>query len=103
MAADGNSDLKPLKVSTNKLYQKWFGISGHLAFQNLLRSKSRFIVTVVSMSVAIVLFIGVHYFVSVQDPAASIRHQFLWESEYYLYAGSNREGRGFTDEGLSAV
>lgn len=103
VASDGGGDPTQAGVAGNKLYYKWLGISGHLAYRNLKRSRSRFIVTVLSMSIAVVLFIGVHYFVSVQDPAASIRHQFLWDSEYYLYAGSNREGRGFQEENLEAI
>lgn len=82
---------------------KLFGLSGSLAARNLSRSRSRFAVTVLSMSLATVLFIGVHYFVGIQNPAASIRHQFLWGSDYYLSAGSNREGRGFDEADLRAV
>jgi putative ABC transport system permease protein len=103
IASAGMAAPSQTKPSRNRLYLKLLGLSGHLAYRNLMRTKSRFAFTVLSLSVAIMLFISLHYFVSVQDPAASIRQQFLWQSEYYLYAGSTREGRGFDEKVLQAV
>lgn len=102
-SASGLSDKASVKPVTNKLFVKLFGITGHLAYANVTRSRSRFTVTVITLSIAIVLFIGVHYFTLVQDPAASLRHQYPWQSEYSLSAGSNREGRGYNEEKLAEV
>lgn len=102
-SASGLSDTASVKPVTNKLYAKLFGITGHLAYASITRSRSRFTVTVITLSLAVVLFIGVHYFTLVQDPAASIRHQYPWQSEYSLQAGNNREGRGYDEEKLAEV
>lgn len=102
-SAHGMRQTASVKPVTNRLFGKLFGITGHLAYANITRSKSRFTVTVITLSIAIVLFIGVHYFTIVQDPAASIRHLFPWQSDYSLQAGSSREGRGFDERSLAEV
>ncbi|PYI51046.1 ABC transporter permease [Paenibacillus flagellatus] len=102
-AAAGSRPPSGFRAKPGRAYGRWLGLAGLLAHRSVSRGKSRFAVTVLSMSVAIALFVGVHYFVSIQDPAASIRHQFLWGADYYLSAGSNREGRGFDEADLASV
>lgn len=93
------------------VWGRWLGITGHIAYQNITRNKSRFVITTLSMSISIVLFIGNSYFVTSQDPASLIRNSFYWNADYYMKYG-NQTSNGFTEDvvqqlksidGISAV
>ena len=46
------------KVKSSKLIRKLFGMEGELAYKNLRRNRKRFIITIFSMVISIVLFIS---------------------------------------------
>ncbi|HHV26336.1 MAG TPA: ABC transporter permease [Tissierellia bacterium] len=46
------------KVKSSKLIRKLFGMEGELAYKNLRRNRKRFVITVFSMVISIVLFIS---------------------------------------------
>ncbi|MBU5294769.1 ABC transporter permease [Anaerosalibacter bizertensis] len=46
------------KVKSSKLIKKLFGMEGELAYKNLRRNRKRFVITVFSMVISIVLFIS---------------------------------------------
>ncbi|TYR78390.1 FtsX-like permease family protein [Priestia megaterium] len=80
-------ELNQLKSTENEqthFLLNRFGVSAHLAWQNILRNRSRFLGATLSMSVAIVLIILNFGFFSSQDPAALVKHNYLWNSNYYV-------------------
>jgi putative ABC transport system permease protein len=89
------SHLQPVtgENKTSKPFFRSMGISADIAWRNIVRNKSRFIGATLSMSVAIILVILNYGFFSSQDPAALVKNNYLWNSNYYV-----TNDAGFTDK-----
>jgi putative ABC transport system permease protein len=87
-----------LKKKQHPFVLKHFGITSHLAWQNIRRHKTRFIVTTLSMSVAIVLFIINFSFFASKDPAALVSKNYLWDANYFI---TSKEG--LTDQDIQKL
>ncbi len=75
-----NSDnLKSKKLKTPKLIKKIFGIGGVLSYKNLKRSKKKYRVTIISLTVSIFIFIVVSTFI---EYTLDIVHTELVETNY---------------------
>lgn len=92
------SHLIKFKKVANEFLLRRLGISAHLAWQNILRNRARFIGATLSMSVAIILVILNFSFFSSQDPAVLVRSNYLWSSNYYITSDP-----GFTDQDRVAL
>lgn len=56
--------LTKKKIKTNRLIRKIFGIEAEISMKNLKRNKRRYIATIFSLVISIVLFLSVSYFTS---------------------------------------
>ena len=84
---DSLMQRKDIKISARSIktprWIRWiFGLEGDLALKNLKRSKKRFRSTVISLTVSIVLFISVSYFMSSLFGLAKVEYE---NTNYDLY------------------
>ncbi|MEG2447684.1 MAG: FtsX-like permease family protein [Bacilli bacterium] len=68
-----SDDIKMNKrrIKTSRLTNKLFGIEGNLALKNMKRNKNKYRITIISLVVSIVLFIGFSTFVEYGNRATS--------------------------------
>jgi putative ABC transport system permease protein len=102
----GNGGLdKKLKTQrkSGTIIQSVFGITGQMAYQNLLRNKARFFVTILSLSIGIILFLLNSFYIKNLDPAVLIRENYLFQSDYYVFKNANRPDAGFTTKDVQVI
>jgi putative ABC transport system permease protein len=101
---DGGLDhMLKTRRKSGTIIQSVFGITGQMAYQNLLRNKVRFVVTILSMSIGIILFVLNGFYIKNQDPAVLIRENYLFQSDYYLFKNANRIDAGFTEKDVQTI
>ncbi|MGH4123680.1 MAG: ABC transporter permease [Clostridium sp.] len=75
--SNNNLQLKGKNIKENsrmkKIINKNFGFTADMAYLNLNRNKKRFITTVVSLSISIIMFMLVNYLINAADPINSIK------------------------------
>lgn len=57
------NEIKNKKIKDNKIITKLFGVTGNVSYKNMLRNKSKFRVTVISITVCILTFITMSTFI----------------------------------------
>src|SRR5690625_6323905 len=63
------------RVKTSKLVRKLFGFEAEIGLKNLKRNKKRYIATVFSLMISIVLFLSVSYFTTSFEKVIDITQQ----------------------------
>ena len=58
-----NNNIKYKKIKENKLITKLFGVSGNISYKNMKRNKSKFRVTIISITICILTFITMSTFI----------------------------------------
>lgn len=78
----GNNDIKikSKKLKTNKVTKKLFGIGGVIASKNLKRSRKKYVTTIISIVISIVIFISLSTFIECGNKASEL---------YYMELGFN--------------
>lgn len=82
--------LKGKTVKTSKLVRKIFGIEAEIGLKNLKRNKRRYITTILSLVVSIVLFLTVAYFTESLKKAAGLTQSGI-NYDIYISQGSQEE------------
>jgi ABC-type antimicrobial peptide transport system permease subunit len=76
--SNNNLDLKGKRIKKTLKSKKFFGVNlsftTEMAYLNLNRSRRRFLTTVVSLSISIIMFVLVNYVISNLDTAESIKN-----------------------------
>ncbi|MFT4416179.1 ABC transporter permease [Fredinandcohnia humi] len=90
--------VKAMKREQPHFLLNRLGVSAHMAWQNIMRNRARFIGATLSMSVAIILVILNFGFFSSQDPAALVKNNYLWNSNYYVTSDG-----GFKENDISKL
>ncbi|MFD2444595.1 ABC transporter permease [Bacillus sp. CGMCC 1.16607] len=73
------------------------GVSFIVAWRNVFRNKTRLLVTTLSMSIGMVLFVLNFSFFQTQDPASLIRSNYLWDSNYSLQSSNGFSSQDIDD------
>lgn len=91
----GNPLLKDTGKKKRGIIGKFFGITGQLAYQNMWRNRKRTLITLVSLSLSVILFIVFGYFVKIMDidklAQSTIRSDFTIQSNWTAQIGPGEE------------
>lgn len=88
---------KVRKVKTNILMEKIFKIEGNIAYKNIKKNKRRFLVTISSTIVSIVLFIAFSFMMSMGSTMDSVKKQSYRDYELRKVPESNKNS-GFSQK-----
>src|SRR5699024_10115094 len=80
--------LTSRKVKTSKLVRKIFGFEAEIGLKNLKRNKKRYVATVFSLFISIVLFLSVSYFTNTLTRTAELTQEGVnYDIQVYFYQG----------------
>ncbi|NEU04089.1 ABC transporter permease [Clostridium senegalense] len=92
--SNNNLNLKGhmLKVGleTKSSVRKKMSFSTNMAYLNLDRNKKRFITTVISLNIIVIMFFGVHYLINCLDPLSNYKEKF--GGDFIIKSTSNING-----------
>lgn len=99
----GNPLIKDKGGKKRGFIGNFFGITGQLAYQNMWRNRKRTLITLISLSLSVILFIVFGYFVKSMDidklAKSSVRSDFTIQSEWTAKTGPQED----TVEKMQAV
>lgn len=87
--------LSRKKVKTSKFTRKVFGIEADIALKNLKRNKGKYLVTIFSLIISVVLFISVSFFGSIIKKSIGIYSENI---DYDIEVSSTKVGALNTDD-----
>ncbi len=78
-----------------------YGYTGNLAYMNIKRNRRRFSATAVSISMGVMLFISINYFVESIDPVKEVRREI--SSDYIINLKGHGDNIGYIDSEASDI
>lgn len=78
-----------------------YGYTGNLAYMNIKRNRRRFFATAVSISMGVMLFISINYFVDSIDPVKEVRKEI--SSDYIINLIGRGDNIGYIDSEINDI
>lgn len=94
--------IKSKKIKINKLTEKIYGVEGVLALKNIKRNKKKYRITILSLIVSIVLFIGFSTFLEIgKESGGGLMN--LEENDLVVYYNSTTDDLDYSKEVITKV
>lgn len=105
ISSNNNLNLKGRKIKSslegNGTLRKRFKFPANMAYMNINRNKKKFITTVVSLSITIIMLSCVNYLIGSADPIANFRKNF--PSDFVLLSSGTSKDYGLTEKDISKL
>lgn len=104
ISSNNNLNLKGRKIESSlqgKGLRKRFKFPANMAYLNINRNKKRFITTVVSLSITIIMLNCVNYLISCADPVSTFKKNF--PSDFILSSYGTTKDSGLTEKDLDDI
>lgn len=105
ITSNNNLSLKGRKVKSSLegkgILRKRFKFPANMAYLNINRNKKRFITTVISLSITIIMLSCVNYLIGSMDPIASFKKNF--PGDFILLSSSNAKDYGLTEKDIDKL
>lgn len=106
-AISSNNNLKLTGSSIKKNLQKksymgkLFGFTADMAYLNVNRNKKRFITTVISLSISIIMFLTVSYLINCADPIKNLKNKM--GGDFVITSSSVSSKKALTDKDIQDI
>lgn len=106
-AISSNNNLKLTGSSIKKNLQKksymgkLFGFTADMAYLNVNRNKKRFITTVISLSISIIMFLAVSYLINCADPIKNLKNEM--GGDFVITSSSISSKKALTDKDIQDI
>ncbi|MDV3426120.1 MAG: FtsX-like permease family protein [Bacillota bacterium] len=106
-AISSNNNLKLTGSSIKKNLQKksymgkLFGFTADMAYLNVNRNKKRFITTVISLSISIIMFLAVSYLIYCADPIKNLKNEM--GGDFVITSASISRKKALTDKDIKDI
>lgn len=105
ITSNNNLELKGRKIKSklqcDSFIRRRFKFTANMAYLNLNRNKKKFITTVISLSITIMMFISVKYLVDLLDPARGFLKSF--RGDFRITSQTNEDGYGITGDDIDSL
>lgn len=105
ISSNNNLNLKGRKIKSslegNGILRKRFKFPANMAYMNINRNKKRFITTVASLSITIIMLSCVNYLIGSADPIASFKKGF--PGDFVLLSSGSSKDYGLTEKDIDKL
>ncbi|WP_061995691.1 ABC transporter permease [Clostridium sp. ATCC 25772] len=92
--------LKP-GLEPEEKFRKNFSFISNMAYLNLIRNKKRFITTVISFNITIIMFFGVNFLIGTMDPIKDFKNKF--GGDFIIQSSSIEGNQGISKENIENI
>ncbi|GAA0115197.1 ABC transporter permease [Clostridium senegalense] len=92
--------LKP-GLEPEEKFRKNFSFISNMAYLNLIRNKKRFITTVISFNITIIMFFGVNFLIGTMNPIKDFKNKF--GGDFIIKSSSVQGDQGLTKKNIENI